>query len=265
MKFSLGFSVIVASLLVVSGGRASDVNSAGQAKGLRSRLHTEGFVQALSFKYVLRLCNAYPSDKKLEVSKGKDSLAGALGYKECQDTDGALKQGDKLEFKFDGSEAGTFSIGELPQNDATLLLMVTRHDTMSSAVSFESHVFSNLANSQVAILDMYRGVETSTVKIEDKEGANSTRSEDLRYDSVVAVNPGVYECVLVGSDGKEQSRAGLVAKAKKSYVVFRAGVEGKDAYKPELVVYPQDAAPKSGASAVSFTALFAVLVYAVFQ
>merc|ERR1719399_1367061 len=131
----------------------------------------------------------------LEVTKGKESIAGALAYKECKETDGDLKEGDKLEFKFDGSEAGTFSIGELPQNDATLLLMITRHDTMSSAVSFESHVFAMLANSQVAVLDMYRGAEKSTVKIEDKKDAKYDRSEDLRYDSVVAVNPGTYECV----------------------------------------------------------------------
>lgn len=261
MKFSLGFCVLTALLTVASGGRAS----AGHTKALRSHLQTEGFVKALAFKYVLRLCNAYPSDKKLEVTKGKESIAGGLPYKECSETESTIKQGDKLEFKFGGSEAGTFSIGELPQNDATLLLMITRHDTMSSAVAFESHVFANLANSQVAVLDMYKGATKSTVKIEDKKDAKFSRSEDLRYDSVVAVNPGVYECVLVGSDGKEASRAALVAKAKQSYVVFRAGVDGQDTYKQELVVYPKDEAPKSGASGTSLAALFAALLYAVLQ
>merc|ERR1719265_1303966 len=107
---------------------------------------------------------------------------------------------------------------------------------------------------------MYRGAEQGTVKIEDKKDAKYSRSEELRYDSVVAVNPGVYQCVLMGTDGKEQSRASLVAKEKKSYVVFRAGVEG-DKYKPELVVYPKDEAPKSGASGASFFALFVALIY----
>jgi len=259
------FFVLTALLVVVSGGRTS----AGQTKGLRSHLQserrTESFVKALAFKYTLRLCNAYPSDKKLEITKGKESVVSGLGYKECQESDGALKQGDKLEFKFDGSEAGTFSIAELPQNDATLLLMITRHDTVSSAVSFESHVFANLANSQVAVLDMYRGAEKGSVKIQDLKEAKFSRSEDLRYDSVVAVNPGSYQCVLVGSDGKEASKAHLVAKAKQSYVVFRAGVDGQDSYKQELVVYPKDEEPKSGASAASFTALFAAVLYAVLQ
>jgi hypothetical protein len=260
MKFSLGLYVLAASLLAVSGGRAAT----GHTRGQRNKMQSEGFVRALAFKYTLRLCNSYPSDKKLDVSKGKESLAGGMAYKECHESPGDLKEGDKLEFKFDGSEAGTFSIGELPQNDATLLLMITRHDTMSSAVSFESHVFANLANSQVAVLDMYRGAEKSTVKIEDKKDAKYSRSEDLRYDSVVAVNPGQYECVLVGSDGKEQSRAGLVTKSQHSYVVFRAGVEG-DKYKPELVVFPHDEAPKSGTCGASFLALFAALLYAVLQ
>merc|ERR1719324_2335245 len=143
--------------------------------------------------------------------------------------------------------------------------MITRHDTMSSAVSFESHVFANLANSQVAVLDMYKGATKSTVKIEDKKDAKFSRSEDLRYDSVVAVNPGVYECVLVGSDGKEASKASLVAKSKQSYVVFRAGVDGQDSYKQELVVFPKDEEPKSGASGTSLAALFAALLYAVLQ
>jgi len=260
MKIRLGVYVLAASLLVASEGRATK----GHSKGLRSQLEAQSFVKALAFKYTLRLCNAYPSDKRLEITKGKENLAAGLAYKECQEIPGDLKEGDKLEFKFDGSEAGTFSIGELPQNDATLLLMVTRHDTVSSAVSFESHVFANLANSQVAVLDMYRGVDQGTVKIQDKKDAKFSRSEDLRYDSVVAVNPGEYKCVLVGKDGKEQSNAGLVAKAQKSYVVFRAGVEG-DKYKPELVVYPKDEAPHSGASGASFLALFAALIYAVLQ
>jgi hypothetical protein len=260
MQFIQGTVALAALLCLVSGGRVSEGN-----QGLRKRLQTEGFVRALSFKYTLRLCNAYPSDKKLDVSKGKESLTTGLGYKECQESDAAVKQGDKLEFRFNGAEAGTFSIGELPQNDAILLLMITRHDTVSSAVSFESHVFANLANSQVAVLDMYRGAAKSTVKIEDKKDAKFSRSEDLRYDSVVAINPGIYECVLVGADGKDASRASLVAKEKKSYVVFRVGVDGQDQYKQDLVVFPKDEAPHSGAATASVTALLAALIYAVLQ
>lgn len=230
-----------------------------ERKGLRSHLQTEGFVRSLAFKYTLRVCNAYASENKLEISKGKDSLADGLPYKECTDITSDFKSGDKLEFKFDGTEAGTFSIQDLPQNDATLLLMITRHDTASSAVAFESHVFANLENSQVAVLDMYKGAEKSTMKIQDKSNATLSRSEDLRYDSVVAVNPGKYNCVLVGADGAEKASAALTAAPKESYVVFRAGLESPDkdgkGYAEDVVVYPKPPKEKSAASGGSLMAL----------
>merc|ERR1719198_510017 len=46
---------------------------------------------------------------------------------------------------------------------------------MSTAVSFESHVFSNAAPAQVAVLDAYRGSAKSTPHIQDSE---AHRSED---------------------------------------------------------------------------------------
>lgn len=257
MKLTLIICLLTASLLGTSEAH----------KGLRSHLQTEGFVRALAFKYTLRICNAYASEKKLEIGKGKDKLIDGLPYKECKDLDTNLKSGDKIEFKFDGTEAGTFSIQDLPQNDATLLLMIKRHDAVSSAVAFESHVFANLANSQIAVLDLFKGAEKSTLKIQDKDDAKLSRQEDLRYDSVVAVNPGKYDCVLVGPDGKEKGRAGLVAVPKESYVVFRTGMEAdKDSkdwfpkeYGEDVVVYPKPVVEKSGASSASLMAVLAAL------
>jgi len=54
---------------------------------------------------------------------------------------------------------------------------------------------------------------------------NSTVSEELRYDSVVAVNPGEYEVELMGDDGLVKSQSRLVALNHESYVVLRTGVE----------------------------------------
>ena len=39
---------------------------------------------------------------------------------------------------------GTLAVSDLPNYDATLLLVIYRHDTLSTAVSFESYVFTNL-------------------------------------------------------------------------------------------------------------------------
>merc|ERR1719428_2517921 len=171
-----------------------------------------------------------------------------MNFKDCQDFKHQMKAGDKLEFKVGDANAGTFSVSDLPNNDAVLMLVIYRHDTLSTATSFESHVFANLLNAQVAVIDTYKGSAKASLKIRDTAKAKTTRSEDLRYDSVVAVNPGEYECILIGSDGEEKSKTGLVAVAKESYVVLRVGVEDKSkAYKQELMAYPQSDAPKSSA------------------
>merc|ERR1719262_876943 len=70
------------------------------------------------------------------------------------------------------------------------------------------------------------------------------RSEELRYDSVVAVNPGKYEVVLAGQDGETKAKSDLVALNRESYVVLRTGVEAQrgQSFPQELVVFPQSPA-----------------------
>merc|ERR1719223_1909644 len=155
----------------------------------------DGFVKALEFKHRLRVCNAYPYTASLDVFRSTDKLTDEpMNYKSCKDFQTPMKAGDKLEFKIGDASAGTFAVSDLPNNDAILLLIIHRHDQVSTAVSFESHVFANLLNAQVAVIDTYKGVATATPKIKDRADATkSSRSEDLRFSSVVAVNPGTYE------------------------------------------------------------------------
>merc|ERR1719274_554727 len=94
---------------------------------------------------------------------------GPMTYKSCKDFKAPLKPGDKLEFKVGDANAGTFSVSDLPNNDATLLLIIYRHDTLSTAVAFESHVFANLLNAQVAVIDTYKGNAKSTPRIQDRK------------------------------------------------------------------------------------------------
>jgi hypothetical protein len=224
--------------------------SAGQAGSLRA----EGFVRALEFKHRLRVCNAYPYNAALDVYRGKSEKLtsdGAMPYKSCQDFTTPLKAGDKLEFRVGDASAGTFSVSDLPNNDAVLMLVIHRHDTLSTAVSFESHVFANLLNAQVAIIDTYKGKARSTARILDKADAKNARSEELRYDSVVAVNPGEYEVDLVGEDGATKTKTTLVALNRESYAILRVGVEAQQgpAYPQELVVFPLSEAPKKSGAA----------------
>lgn len=210
--------------------------------GLGHRSSYSSFVRALEFNHRLRVCNAYPYSASLDLYIGKKKLSNEpLPYKKCDDVRTSLKAGDKVDFRILDSTAGTFTISDLPNNDAVLLLMIHRHDTMSTAVAFESHVFANLQNAQVAVIDTYRGSEKSTLKIQDVEKTGTaSRSEELRYDSVVAVNPGKYEVVLFDGN-KVVSKATLTALNKESYAVMRVGVDAQQGqkYPQELVVYPQ--------------------------
>jgi len=243
----------------------------GAATATQGSLRAEGFVKALDFKHRLRVCNAYPYGHSLDVFRGRSEKltdTKPMHYKTCQDFVAPLKSGDKLEFKVGDASAGTFSVSDLPQNDAVLLLIIHRHDTLSTAVSFESHVFANLQNAQVAIIDTYKGSAKGTPQIMDAATPKDTkaaRSEELRYDSVVAVNPGVYNVELKGADGKVASKSQLVALNQESYVIIRSGVEAQQgpAYPQELIIYPASnpaALQGSAAVAKASMALFAVLL-----
>jgi len=257
-------------LLLLAATSASAVEGVGVF-----RQSGEGFVKALEFKHRLRVCNAYPYSTPLDVLRGKGEklTEQPLKYKSCEDFMAPLKAGDKLEFKVGDASAGTFSVSDLPNNDAVLLLVIHRHDTLSTAVSFESHVFANLLNAQVAIIDTFKGAAKATPRIRDsvsKTKAADTRSEELRYNSVVAVNPGKYEVELEGLDGKMKAATEFVALNRESYVIIRTGVESKSGqtFPQDLIVYPHSDAALLHSSAVSqsvFAAFFACLVSMMMQ
>merc|ERR1719215_2607211 len=198
---------------------------------LRIGNHAQGFVRALEFKHKLRVCNAYPYSAALDVFRGRSEKLtedAPMPYKTCKDFLAPLKAGDKLEFRIGDANAGTFSISDLPNSDAVLFLVIHRHDTLSTAVAFESHVFANLLNAQVAVIDTYKGTAKSEPRLMDVPGpGKNSRSEELRFESVIAVNPGVYDVALVGSDGKTKAKNSLVARNRESFVVLRTGVEAK--------------------------------------
>lgn len=233
---------------------------------LRQTANAEGFVKALEFKHQLRVCNAYPLQGGLEVFQGKEKLTDqAMNYKSCKDFVAPLKAGDKLEFKMGDASAGTFAVADLPQNDAVLLLIVHRHDQISTAVSFESHVFANLMNAQVAVIDTYKGSAKGSPRIKDRADAKKdARSEELRFSSIVAVNPGRYDVELDGPSGEVASKTEMIALNRESYVVLRVGVESKTgrSYPQELVVYPNSdpSALHSGTTTRSLAAALAAIV-----
>jgi len=236
-------------------------SSNGQLARPTSHHNGAFLLKAVEFKHRLRACNAYPYAAPLDVyinKVNKLTKDEPMPYKTCREFTTPLKAGDKLKFKVGDANAGTFSISDLPNTDAVLLLVIHRHDTLTNAVSFESHVFANLLNAQIAIIDTYKGSQKASMKIADKgSGKDSARSEDLHYNSVVAVNPGEYDVSLVGMDGKKKGAANLVAVNKESYVVLRVGVEAQQgqSYPQEVVVAPHSK-PQTWSSAIGYSPTF---------
>lgn len=202
------------------------------------------FVRSLAFQQRLRICNAYPYYAALDVRVGERSLTQSpLQYRSCQEFTPSMRVGDRINFKVEDNTVGTFDITDLPENDAVLLMVIHRHDTDSSAVSFQSHVFSNQHAAQIAILDTYKGSAKSELRIKDALPKRGNRSELLRYDSVVAVDPGDYEVMLKGVKGENSTMLSLEtleAKPGEAYVVIRCGVESHmgEVYPQSLLVYP---------------------------
>lgn len=251
------------TLALIAGASAGQIARPAQHKG-------QFLVKAITFKHRLRACNAYPYAAPLDVYKNRNEKLTAdepMPYKTCREFTFPLKAGDKLKFKVGDANAGVFSVSDLPNTDAVLLLVIHRHDTLTNAVSFESHVFAKLLNSQIAIIDTYKGSQKAAIRIQDS-GDKNKRGEDLHYNSVVAVNPGDYDVVLKGTDGKVKSKANLVAVNKESYVILRVGVEAQQgqSYPQEVVVAPHSKEPVwSGAHSPVPLALFAGLFFLCFQ
>lgn len=228
--------------LLFLGAPAAGTNSQTELRG--GKLMTHSFVRSLAFKQRLRICNAYPYESALDVylAKTKLTMEMPLAYKSCGEFFPELHIDDEIDFKVDGTSAGTFTISDLPQNDAVLLMVIYRHSTTSTAVAFESHVFANLGSPQIAVLDTYKGAAEAELRIQDKaESKTQLRSELLRFDNVVAVDPGVYQVLLrdVQSNATKGS-SDLVAVPRESYVVIRCGVEAQvgKSYPEELMVFP---------------------------
>jgi len=214
---------------------------------------SDGYAHSLTFKHRLRVCNAYPYSAALDVYRGQSQkLTGddPLPYKTCKDFATRLLSGDRIDFMAGDISAGTFSVSDLPNNDCILLLVIYRHDTLLNAAAFKSHVFANLMNAQIAVIDTYKGVARAVPEIKDlKTSGTSARREALKFNSLVAVNPGEYEIDLVDQQGKLKTTAKMVARNKESYVILRTGVEAQNGnpYPEELVIFPRSLPLKSSA------------------
>lgn len=248
-------------LVVISSAQGANVKTDGVA---------QSFMKNLEFNRQLRVCNAYPMLAALDIFDKEEKLntEGPLAYKRCAELPQQLKIGSKLDFRMEDATVGTFQIDSLPENDAILQLVISRHDESSTAVAFASHVFSKTKRPQVAVMDAYRGSLKSTMQIADwrpeEAGAASKgdiRKEILRYDSVVAIDQGHYELSLINA-GDDKADADFVALPGECYIVIRVGTETEEgaSYPQEVFVFPHSDAALLGAAASLQAPLLASLL-----
>merc|ERR1719316_2672851 len=96
-------------------------------------------------------------------------MTSLLSYKQCQDFPVKLGRGDSMEFLKNGLHLGSFSVSDIPQRDALLLLVLHRRDKDSPVPRFSSHIFASVPHPQVATLDVYQGSSHSHLAIRDAE------------------------------------------------------------------------------------------------
>eukprot|EP00928_Gymnodinium_smaydae_P072746 TRINITY_DN56045_c0_g1_i1.p1 TRINITY_DN56045_c0_g1~~TRINITY_DN56045_c0_g1_i1.p1 ORF type:complete len:292 (+),score=73.58 TRINITY_DN56045_c0_g1_i1:66-941(+) len=214
-------------------------------------------VQPLKFNQRLLICNAYPSNSSMTVQKNeKEMLADvdhAIAFRECRYIDTRVQSQDKLDLSLAELDVeGTFEVGELPESDAVLLLVLKKRPG-STLVSFQSFAFPpgrGGTEAQVAVIDAFgrRNATQAHLKMEDhisgkEKKASLRRVEELNFNRVYAVEEGTYDATVM-----ERFAAGaseLVSSAKhvmrlarnQNYVVLRTGDD--EVGEPEdIVVYP---------------------------
>lgn len=201
----------------------------------------------------LRVCNAYAFGSAVDIFKGAAPQAtekltaktGPLPFKQCFDLDKVpLHPGDKLEFLVGGDlHLGTFAVTNIPEG-AMLQLVIMRHDEMTTAASFMSHVFVDSYAPQIAVVDAYVGPSRSMLKIgrleEDREG----EEVPVHYNRLVTLQPGTYRWHLLDSlVGREETQAAAVDHQAESwgrYTAIRMGIKAHQgpSFEEDLIVFP---------------------------
>lgn len=220
---------------------------------------------------VLRVCNAYAFGSAVDIFRGEaphytsklTAKTGPLPYKQCFDLPGTiLEPGDKLEFMVGGDlHLGTFAVTHMPEG-AMLQLIIARHDEVTTAATFTSHVFEDSVEPQVAVADEYIGPSRAKLKLSRVDGQRGPSLEEpVKYNRVVTLAPGNYRWrlldSLVGQQENEAASVDLFAENWGRYTAIRMGVKAHQgpSFDEDLMIFPggHSTNPRNGASRVGVT------------
>lgn len=216
-----------------------------------------GLVKALHFDRRFLVCNAYASDSPAKVTKNGETLkgAGSLGFQDCQYTEANVLPKDKVDFEIESAGIkGTFEVGDLPESDSVLLLVVQKRDAHSSLMAFQSFAFPMNPKSEeahIAVIDASTNLPKEHLKIMDsrKNPKQNPVQEELMFNRIYALDSGVYQVTLGGIKPEV-----LALESKKDYVLLRTG-DSPD--HQALVAFPHSEIPRSSAFA-AFPAVVAL-------
>jgi len=225
-------------------------------------------VEPLKFDQKLLLCNAYPSKRPVAIAKNGHSVNFAsergLGFDECAYAPAGVLAKDKLDITIeDMGIQGTFEVGDLPDSDAVLLLVIQRRDEKSPLIAFQSFAFPmNTGNGEahLAVIDASVGLAKTHLKVQDLHAATpkDTRSEELGFNRIYSLDPGSYSFAVLG-EAEKSTKQEVQLEGHQDYVVIRTSKDGKD----KLVAFPHEEIRRSGAAckgaALSVAALAALL------
>jgi len=214
-------------------------------------------VLPLSFDQQLLVCNAYPGIFPMTMKhngQGGHDDQRDIHFKQCRHISGRVRSKDKLDFTFENSGIqGSFELGELPDTDALLLLVVGKRDASSPLVGFQSFAFPSRAegkNAQLAVIDAYKGNSSSPhLRMEDHINSKerktiSKRVEELNFNRIYAIEEGDYDASIYdhllekgeAEGGNKQAKTLFHLAKNQNYVILRTG-DGQ--FHQSLVVYPE--------------------------
>jgi len=219
-------------------------------------------VKPLKFNQPLLLCNAYPSKSAVQVQGNGKPLLDSLAFQQCRYTDTNVLPKDKIDFMLtDAGIEGTFEVGELPQTDSVLLLVLQKRDNHSPLMAFQSFAFpSNSASAEahVAVIDAAASDHKSHLQIADKPAQGDVRRvEELSFNRVYALEQGSYD-VSVLDAGVDSPKQMVQLLGQRDYVLMRTA--GDDLGAKSLVAFPHDEMHNSGSVRSSALAAIAASV-----
>jgi len=240
---------LVALAVAALPARSAVLVTSGPKPSSHLRATNESLVRPFEFHQKLLVCNAYPSHAPITVRRNEHrtpvDVMPELAFRQCSYAPERVQSHDKLDFLLQGLEIhGTFEIGDLPNSDAVLLLVLEKRGK-SPLINFRSFAFPtrmDTKDAQLAIIDAYQSnssfahLEMEDSPLGSKEKAIQKRIEELNFDHVYSIQEGTYVASIV-----DARRVGSVANAalpqhraktvfqlagSQSYVAIRTGDEG---------------------------------------